>query len=126
MVSEVELGRNNVINWNLIKPRYTKPNLLLGNGFSLQFSDNFSYKSLFEIFLENCDESHHKLFTEFDTTNFELIQRYLNYALKVNTILNLSTDEIKTAIEQLKNGLIQTIEQVHPRIQNIDLDQLEM
>lgn len=125
MISEEELQRNNIIKWSLIQPRYTKPNLLLGNGFSLQFSNKFSYGSLFEIFLENCDETHKKLFKEFDTTNFELIQKYLNYALKVNGILELSTQEINTAIEQLKNGLIQTIEQVHPRVQDIDLDQLE-
>lgn len=102
MVSEEELQVNNIINWSLIQPRYTKPDLLLGNGFSLQFSDNFSYKSLFEIFLENCDETHHRLFSEFGTTNFELIQKYLNYALKVNGILDLSTEEISVAIEQLK------------------------
>ncbi len=125
MVSEEELQRNNIINWGIIQPRYTKPDLLLGNGFSLQFSNRFSYHSLFEIFLENCDETHHRLFSEFGTTNFELIQKYLNYALKVNGILDLSTIEIRAAIEQLKNGLIQTIEQVHPRIQDINLDQLE-
>jgi hypothetical protein len=125
MISEEELQRHNIIKWSLIQPRYTKPNLLLGNGFSLQFSNRFSYNSLFEIFLENCDETHHRLFTEFGTTNFELIQKYLNYALKVNGILDLSTEEINTAIEQLKNGLIKTIEEVHPRIHDIDLDQLE-
>ena len=125
MPTERELAENNIINWNLIEHRYTNPDLLLGNGFSLQFSGNFSYTSLFEIFLQNCDDVHRKLFREFDTTNFELIQKYLTYALKVNGILELSTTEINTAIEQLKNGLIQTIEQVHPRNQDINFNQLE-
>jgi hypothetical protein len=125
MVTERELAENSIINWNLIEPRYTKPDLLLGNGFSLQFSTNFSYSSLFDIFLTNCDEIHNRLFSQFGTTNFELIQKYLTYALKVNGILGLSTTEINTAIEQLKNGLIQTIEQVHPRNQDINFDQLE-
>lgn len=125
MVTERELAENNIINWNQIEYRYTNPDLLLGNGFSLQFSGNFSYTSLFEIFLQNCDEVHRHLFREFDTTNFELIQKYLTYALKVNGILGLSTAEITIAIEQLKNGLIKTIEQVHPRNQDINFNQLE-
>lgn len=125
MVSEKELERNNIISWEKIQPRYTSPDLLLGNGFSLQFSNNFSYNSLFEIFLEKCNQTHKNLFRQFETSNFELIQKYLKYALKVNTILGLSTTEIITAIEQLKNGLIQTIEQVHPRNDEIDFNQLE-
>lgn len=125
MPTEKELAENNIINWNLIEHRYSNPDLLLGNGFSLQFSGNFSYTSLFEIFLENCDDVHSKLFRQFETTNFELIQKYLTYALKVNGILGLPTAEIASAIEQLKSGLIQTIEQVHPRNKDINFDQLE-
>lgn len=125
MTTEIELTQNGIIDWKLIKPRYTNPDLLLGNGFSVQFSKKFLYSSLFDIFLTNCDKVYKNLFKQFGTTNFELIQKYLTYALKVNEILNLSTVEINSAIEQLKNGLIRTIEQVHPRNIEIDFQQLE-
>ena len=124
MVTPEELLQNGIQPWNLIQPRYKNPDLILGNGFSLQFSSNFSYVSLFEIFLNNCDDTHKTLFSQFGTTNFELIQKYLTYARIVNSILKLPTESIDSAIEQLKNGLIQTIESVHPRVQDIDFNQL--
>ncbi len=125
MPTRLELTENNIFEWNLIQARYENPSLLLGNGFSLMFSNNFSYSSLFQLFLGNCDERYRELFEHFDTTNFELIQKYLTYAHKVNSILELPIDQITNALNQLKNGLIQTIEHVHPRTNEIDFDQLE-
>lgn len=125
MVSTAELGTIGIIDWNLIKAKYEKPNLLLGNGFSLQFSTKFSYGSLFEIFLDTCDATHKSLFSHFGTSNFELILRYLTQARIINSHLSLPTQPIDVAILQLKNGLIRAIEYVHPRIHEIDFDQLE-
>ena len=124
MVTPEELEQNNILPWNLIENKHKKPDLLLGNGFSIQFSNKFTYSSLFQIFLGNCDPVHQNLFSQFGKTNFELIQKYLSYARVVNSILGLSILEIDLAIEQLKNGLIQTIEEVHPRVHEIDFDQL--
>lgn len=124
MPTREELNFNNIYEWNFIQARYEKPHLLLGNGFSLMFSNNFSYNSLFELFLNNCNPQYRELFEHFETTNFELIQKYLTYAHRVNTLLNLPTEEIVAALEQLKNGLIQTIEQVHPRTADINFEQL--
>jgi hypothetical protein len=124
MITPQELRQNSILPWNEIQPRYNNPSLLLGNGFSLQFSQNFSYNSLFNLFLQNCDPIHQQLFAQFGTTNFELIQKYLIYAHRVNTILGLPVAQIETAIENLKTGLIRTIENVHPRVENINFHQL--
>ena len=124
MATREELKANKVYEWNTIQTRYENPSLLLGNGFSLMFSNNFSYSSLFQLFLNNCDDQFRELFEHFETTNFELIQKYLTYAYKVNSILRLPTDQITNALIQLKNGLIKTIEQVHPRINQIDFERL--
>lgn len=124
MATRDELNQNQIFDWQTIKPENVKPELLLGNGFSLLFARNFSYSSLFELFLDTCTIRQRELFSHFGTNNFELILKYLTYSKKVNTILGLPTEEITTAIEQLKNGLITVIESVHPRNEEIDFDVL--
>jgi hypothetical protein len=90
----------------------------------MQFSENFGYSSLFRLFLGNCNTQYRNLFSQFGTTNFELIQKYLNYTIKVNTALDLPTQPVLDALEHLKTGLIHTIEQVHPRAEEINFQQL--
>lgn len=124
MITTQELRQNSILDWNDIAVGYDKPNLLLGNGFSLQFSTNFSYSSLFSLFLQNCDATHQALFTQFGTVNFELILRYLTYAKKVNQLLGLPTQPIEIALQNLRNGLISAIEAVHPRVEDINFNQL--
>jgi len=126
MPTEQELLLEGIHNWENIKEDYKNPHLLLGNGFSMQFSENFAYSSLFSLFLENCNEQYRDLFNQFGTTNFELIQKYLNYTIKVNTVLGLPTQPVIDALENLKNGLIRTIEQVHPRAENINFESLDI
>ena len=125
MITTEILRQNKIFDWSDIALRYDKPNLLLGNGFSLQFSENFSYNSLFNLFLENCDDTHKDLFSHFGTVNFEQILRYLTYAKKVNELLALPSQPIDIALQNLKTGLIKTIETVHPRVENINFEQLK-
>lgn len=124
MIDRRTLYDNQIYAWDEFKGKLDKPDLLLGNGFTLQFSGNFSYGSLFEIFLKNCDAEFRPLFQSFGTTNFELILRYLNNAIRINQILGQPTALIQTAIEQLRNGLITSIEQIHPRNDDIDFERL--
>lgn len=125
MISIEELRKNNIFDWCDIAINYEKPNLLLGNGFSLQFSDKFSYISLFNKFIENCDPVHQTLFRQFETENFEQILCYLTYAKKVHKILKLPTELIDSALDKLKHGLISTIQSIHPRSSDIDFDILK-
>lgn len=125
MPTREELSLNGIYEWKTIKAKYKNPSLLLGNGFSMMFSQNFSYNSLFNIFLQNTNDQFKELFSHFDTTNFELIQKYLAYSIKVNSILDLPTELINEALDELKNGLIKTIEQVHPRSSKINFSLLQ-
>ncbi|MBK9249378.1 MAG: DUF4917 family protein [Ignavibacteria bacterium] len=111
--------------WASIRSEYESTDLLLGNGFSINLWSKFAYKSLFITFIEKVDEPFKSLFQHFETTNFEQILSHLIHTLKVNTLLELPTDLVKEAIEKLKNGLIETIEEIHPRNGEIDWDNLD-
>ena len=116
-----ELG---VVRWEEISDDFEGSNLLLGNGFSLNFSRFLNYDSLFEEFLRECSPDDAKMFRRFDTTNFERIQEQLLDAKKVNTIFKLPTQPIDSAIQKLREGLITSIERNHPRAHDIDEDAL--
>lgn len=120
-----ELRVEEIYQWSDIRRDYEQPDLLIGNGFTMNFSDSFSYDSLFTTFLNNTDAAHRALFPRFDTTNFELILKYLSYTNITNTILGLDTVVVTRAIDALKNGLIQTIRQVHPQSANINWTQID-
>ncbi|MDF3078014.1 MAG: hypothetical protein K0S09_1903 [Sphingobacteriaceae bacterium] len=111
--------------WEQLKSKYENPDLLIGNGFSISLSDNFRYQSLFKTFISKTHEPFSNLFQQFDTTNFELILKFLTSASKVNSILNLPTELIDEAIQELKNGLIESIKEVHPRATDIDWDRIK-
>lgn len=112
-----ELG---VVNWEDISGDFEGSDLLLGNGFSLNFSTLFDYGSLFDEFLHRCHPDDAKMFRQFETTNFERIQEQLLDAKKVNTIFELPTKPIESAIQKLREGLITSIESKHPRAHDID------
>jgi hypothetical protein len=125
MPTTQELLQNGIRDWDSIKANYPTPNLLLGNGFTLQFSLNFSYQSLFRIFLDTRTELYQRLFSSFGTTNFEMIQSHLLSGRKINEVFGLSVTEIDEAINQLKLGLIQAINAIHPRVVDVDFNQLK-
>lgn len=70
------LKKNGILQWDSICTNYSEPDLLLGNGFSINFSDKLKYKSLFDNFIKAADSKYLSLFKAFDTTNFELILEY--------------------------------------------------
>ena len=110
--------------WQDIADNFKQADLLLGNGFSLNFSDVFHYESLFEEFINDCSEDEANLFRKFDTTNFENIQYQLLNAKKVNGYLDLPTKPIDAALEKLRDGLITAIQNKHPVSESIDFEQL--
>lgn len=120
-----ELNNIGIRQWEWLRPKYKEPDLLLGNGFSISLSDKFRYSSLFDTFISKTEEPFKNLFQHFDTTNFELILSYLTNAIKVNGILEYPTELIKQATEALKKGLIESIKEIHPRVEDIDWDKLE-
>ena len=125
-LSKEELEKIGINSWDDIKKTYThRPNLLLGNGFSINFSSRFMYKSIFEKFQETCDEKFVKLFGSFDTTNFEKIMEYLKYATIVNKILDIPFEEIIKAKEELRDSLIMVVNKIHPKSEEISKEIIE-
>ncbi len=112
-----ELG---IRRWADISGEFEGADLLLGNGFSLNFSALLNYRSLFEKFLDDCELEDADLFRRFGTTNFESIQEQLLSAKKVNELFGLPTHPIDPAVRKLRDGLITSVQQIHPLAQDID------
>ena len=107
-----ELSKIGVFDWKDIKIRKNPPDLLLGNGFSVNINRHLSYKSLFNYFLTKHAKPLDKELNRFGTPNFELILNKLNCAYEVNRAMKLEKEKISQAIECLKTGLIKTIRDV--------------
>lgn len=88
-------------------------NLLLGNGFSINFSSKFQYSSLKDECEPYFSEEEKKLFDKLNTTNFESIMYGLYYCDQINEIYNISNPKIKESYEKLKHVLIQGVRKVH-------------
>lgn len=102
-----ELG---IRSWAEISDEFQGADLLLGNGFSLNFSALLNYGSLFEKFLDSCEPEDAELFRHFNTTNFESIQEQLLSAKKVNELFGLPTHPIDPAVRKLRDGLITSVQ----------------
>ncbi len=129
MVSEEELGELGVLGWSSLAKDFIGADLLLGNGFSRSITDDrFHYDSLFEKFLTKCNLKNKRIFKGFGTSNFEFILEKLLHAIFVNRIFRVDTSrikEIEEATQCLKDGLIETIQDIHPCSGDIDKQQLE-
>jgi len=115
-----QLRQISIVAWADIANDFRGADLLLGNGFSLYLNELFRYDSLFERFLANCTQAEADTFRQFQTTNFEYILESLMNASKVNTIYGIGNQPIHEAAEKLKEGLITTVSQNHPRAADLN------
>jgi Domain of unknown function (DUF4917) len=88
--------------------------IFIGNGFSINICERLNYRRLFEIFTQDASEILIKIFYELDTSNFEYVIEALRLARLVNKLLKSDVDQYVTLIEQVKNGLINSIQKTHP------------
>lgn len=107
--------RYDLVDWTDIADDFNDANLVLGNGFSIGLESSFRYDSLFDEFCTSIPIDAAGQFRQFGTTNFELIQAKLDTARRVNAIVGLPTLLLDERVSMLRDGLIQTIERVHPR-----------
>ncbi|WP_341836113.1 DUF4917 family protein [Chitinophaga pollutisoli] len=91
--------------------------LLLGNGFSISFSDVFSYESLFKKAVDNgLSDNAIKVFDLLGTNNFEGVLRVLNSTAAVASFyydLDDNGDLIYDDVRIIKETLIKTIAESH-------------
>ncbi len=130
MLNEKELDELGVLGWSSLAKDFIRADLLLGNGFSRSITDDrFRYNSLFEKFLTKCSLKNKRIFKEFGTSNFEFILEKLLHAIFVNRIFRVDASRIKEIEEVtqcLKDGLIETIQDIHPRAGDIDKERLRL
>lgn len=108
--------------WENIKDQFQESSLLIGNGASVALHPQFSYKSLKEYADENeeLDEDVLKLFSEFDTDDFEHILRLVWHASIINTKLNIQDDRTQKAYENIRDALIRSVRAIHSNYDQIN------
>lgn len=114
-----------IMPWSERAKDFAHADLLLGNGFSLNLADVFGYDSLFDRFLKNSDPNDDRVLRAFNTTNFEFILGDLGIASRVNSLMKLPFAPANELANRVREGLIKTIEQSHPRKASIDWPRLE-
>lgn len=101
-----------------LQKKKRQTHLLMGNGFSMAFDKEiFSYNALYEFLSSKDDEGINKLFAAIKTKNFELVMQQLDTTLAILGSFNADPElqkQISEAAEKLKNGLINSIQQLHP------------
>lgn len=88
--------------------------IFVGNGFSINICERLNYKRLFEIFSKDASPVLVNIFHELDTSNFEYVIDALRIARLVNKLLKTDVEQYASLIEQIKNGLINSIQKTHP------------
>lgn len=92
--------------------------LLMGNGFSVAFNkDIFTYNALANFLKSSSDNLINTLFNTIKTNNFELIMRQLETTIALLEAFHAekeTIENIRSSSETLKNGLIKSIQEMHP------------
>ncbi|AUB37459.1 Protein of unknown function DUF4917 [Nostoc flagelliforme CCNUN1] len=104
-----------------------KRKLLLGNGFSIGVSSKFSYSSLLQICLQEnyLSDKDNRLFTGFDSKDFELILNRLSIAASANKILEIDFTTPWERYNTIRDALINAVKFVHPAFDAIDSQWIE-
>jgi len=109
-----------IYNWEEIQDKFDH-RLLLGNGASRAVWDAFKYSSLYDEASKagRIDRSLEKLFSKFETTDFEYILRLLSQTKRVNRYLRIEDGYTQELYDNLKETLIDTIRAVHPKHEQV-------
>ena len=105
MVKKKILAENKIHSWETLRSESIKPDLLLGNGFTLQFSSQFNYKSLFDLFLKGFDEKDTDIinvYKSFNSSNFEVILKFLEQSVTIKKLISIEFKRIQIAIKNIK------------------------
>ncbi len=101
--------------WTDIAEHYND-GLLLGNGASIAVDPRFSYASLFQAASEAgfLTESVRQVFERFDnSTDFEYVLRKLWQAKQVNQALEIESEAVDDAYQEVRTALIETVRATH-------------
>lgn len=111
--------------WDWIKKNFTSTSILLGNGFSINFSDTLRYKYLYEFFISSCSDTSKELFDVFRTKNFESVLGNIEIARTVCQTLKIETEVFTKFHSEVREGLIDSINKIHPKPIDLNQDKLK-
>lgn len=97
--------------------------LILGNGLSINIWADFAYSRLFEQ--ATLDRVALRLFTDFDTQNFETVLEALWHAEKTLIALGRRPGRVTELYEDVRSALFQAVRQVHVPWSRIDRPRLQ-
>jgi hypothetical protein len=109
-----DLFKIGIKQWEEFDDNFAGSDILIGNGFSINLCSRLNYRKLYEIFCQHSSKELQEIFEKLETSNFELVIDALHNGQIINHVLNLPTADIKKFIEDLKNGLITSIQDTHP------------
>lgn len=124
-LTRFEIESLKVDSWKSINHKFNDARILLGNGFSLNFSETLKYSSLHDHFISNASSASSSLFAEFSTKNFEKVLEHLESTIRVLKALRYEQDEIIKFRNEIRKGLIDSIHRIHPTPDNIDKAKIE-
>ncbi|WP_176483790.1 DUF4917 family protein [Bacillus sp. FJAT-45066] len=94
-------------------------NLLFGNGFSIHFNQQFRYNNLYEHCKDYFEVEDQKMFSKFETQNFETVLHALHTTMLTNRIFGIQDEEIDSSYERIKQSLIDAVREVHPQFEEL-------
>lgn len=121
-----QLNAEGIRQWEWISKNFINSPLLLGNGFSLNFSTRLLYRNLYDKYIETCPKDVKNLFKEFKSTNFEIILEHLESTERVCSALEIEQQRITKNKNTIKQGLIESINRIHPTPDEIKIEQLKL
>lgn len=114
MITTDELFKIGIKQWDDFDDNFAGSDILIGNGFSINLCSRLRYSKLFEVFCNYSNNELQNIFNKLNTSNFELVIDALHKTRVINQVLGLATNELEKLIDNLKNGLITTIQDTHP------------
>lgn len=104
--------------WDSIRGEFSKGGLLLGNGASIAVWPEFRYRSLFEkAEPDELDEpltaADQRIFSAFETENFEEVLSRLGTAIIVAKTLGQDASLLESRYNSVRQALVQAVAKVH-------------
>jgi hypothetical protein len=109
--------------WADLKDDYPWETLVLGNGLSINIWPEFAYRGLFEH--ADLDCAAHRLFSKFETENFEMVLEALWHAEQTLAALRKKTTAVTKLYENVQSALFQAVRKVHVPWRKIDRPRLQ-
>jgi hypothetical protein len=112
-----------LLEWTDLEDRCGWETLVVGNGLSINIWRDFAYSRLFEQ--ATLDRAARRLFSDFDTQNFETVLEALWHAEKTLSALGRQIDAVTKLYEKVQSALFQAVRQVHVPWRRIDRPRLQ-